>query len=549
MKIDPRKLVSFGYLPKELPPVFSSRTLGDALNSINLPKLTDTKCVDFSIPKGRYSRRKLQVPHPFNFIQLVKHLSHPSNWSMIRQHNNKCTFSTSFVQENDDERIRKAISSEDSRALKYRYSSFRESRKAAILAAFDKLFVVELDISQYYPSIYTHTLTWALLGRTRAKEFLRLKPAARTAEADFDLYDFADKLDRLIRSAQENQSVGLPIGPDTSHIISEIIGCYFDQRLSEHFPGIRAFRYFDDYEILVESEEKAQEVLRFAQEILAEFQLSISENKATIYRFPFELEEEWVKEISLAPTHPTSENNLRRYFSSLFGLLQRFPTKGTTIVKYSLRTYERLSSPIRKNDWAVFEALLLKTALVAPGSLEIVSRILETYRRWVNPKNVDAVMVNILKIHAPLNHHFETVWALWGLKQFKRVLPRFLVEPLIDSNNPFVILMLLDLEHSGLVEGGRIDPTLRSVISNSLDSNEDKADWLLFYEGAMVKKWLTSTGRPDLQTLLDNDVSFYDTSASMKTYPAGERPEDDVKRDEKNKNQHPSKGDFRLIMN
>jgi hypothetical protein len=523
MKIDPQKLASFGYLPKELPPVFTSESLGKCLSTMILPQLATTKCVEFSIPKGKYARRILQIPNPFNFIYLAKHLSHPQHWLLMRTHNNKCQYSMSFVKEND--KIAAAISNDDARAIKYRYPSFRRAKLPAILASFDQLFVVKIDISRYYPSIYTHTLTWALLGRSRAKEFLKLKRPKQKLEPDFDAFDFADRLDKIIRSGQENQSVGLPMGPDTSHIISEIIGCYFDQRLNARFPDLHAFRYFDDYEIFVDTEERAQEVLRFTQEILAEFQLSISENKVSIKRFPFEFEEAWVKEINRVRPKPANESNIRQYFSNIFGLFEKYPEKTSTMVKYALRAFERRTTLVEKKNWPIFEALLLKTALVAPSSLEIVSRILESYRSWVNRDKVLKAMDKLVAYHATLNHHLEIVWALWIMKQFCRVLPARHVASLVHSSNPFVLLLMLDLESKGLIEGGKIESSLKTQIADALNSNEDQADWLLYYEAVEVKKWISAKKRQGFKPLRDGKVSFYDPAAVIKTYLV----EEDVK--------------------
>jgi hypothetical protein len=517
MNLSSVKLLSFGYLPKELPPAFCSVSLGAALPNLVLPKPTHTKCVTYSIPKGQFSRRNLQIPHPFGFIQLVQHLAHPPHCVIMRDHNAKCSISMSFVREN--EKPENAVTNEGKRAIINRYPSLRRAKRAAILSAYDKLFLVKVDISQYYPSVYTHTLSWALLGRERAKELLRMPKAARQKEVDFALYAFADELDRLIRQTQDNQSVGIPIGPDTSHIISELIGCYFDQRLQSRFQGIRAFRYFDDFEIYVDGEEKAQEVLRFVQEILAEFQLSVSEAKAQIKRFPFEFEDAWVREINAYPFYAATENNIRQYFSLIFGLVDRHPDRATTVVKYALTTFERRTLAIKKANWPIFESLLLKTALIRPSCLEQVSRILETYRSMVDASKVGRTLIGLLNVHAPLNHHFEVVWALWMLKQFNIRLPLNLVPHMVAGGNALTLLVLFDLESNGLVEGGAIDPVLRQQIIASLDSGEDSSDWLLYYEAVQVKGWLLATARAEYQTLRTNGVTFYDQNATINTYP------------------------------
>jgi hypothetical protein len=520
MPLNAQTLLSHGYLLKELPPVFTSVTLGQNFGGIALPPANaanQTKCVDFSIPKGRFSRRNLKIPHPFGYIHLVNHLVSPASQVIMDAHNTQCNTSMSFVRENNN--IQNAISNDDRRAIINRYPTLQQAKKVAILSAFDKLFLVKIDISQYYPSIYTHTLPWALLGRDRAKQLYRMPNNIRQLEPDFPTYNFADELDRRVRLIQEGQSVGIPIGPDISHVISELIGSHFDQRLNARFPGLRAFRYFDDYEIYVDGEERAQEILRFAQEILAEFQLSINESKAVIKRFPFEFEEAWVREINSYPFDSNIANHIRQYFSMIFGLVEQFPEKTSTIAKYALRTFERRTSTITQSNWPLFQSLLLKTALIAPSCLDIVSRILETYRQFVVPATVASTIIRLLEQHSSLNHHFEIVWGLWILKQFNIQLSTQFVALIIAGGNPLCVLLLLDMEASGLIEGGQIAQNLKQGLSDALNNRDDAADWLLYYEAAMVKAWLPAAVRPEFNTLSVNNVTFYDQNAQIGIYP------------------------------
>ena len=57
-----------------------------------------------------------------------------------------------------------------------------------------------------------------------------------------------DKLDRLVRKGQDNQTIGIPIGPDTSRILSEIIAVGIEKKFID-LSGLeedRVFRYVDD---------------------------------------------------------------------------------------------------------------------------------------------------------------------------------------------------------------------------------------------------------------------------------------------------------------
>jgi hypothetical protein len=69
----------------------------------------------------------------------------------------------------------------------------------------------KLDIANFFNSIYTHSVSWALLGKEVAK---KLK----------DKEDiFANKIDKVMRESNYGETHGIPIGSEFSRIFAEII--------------------------------------------------------------------------------------------------------------------------------------------------------------------------------------------------------------------------------------------------------------------------------------------------------------------------------------
>jgi hypothetical protein len=99
-------------------------------------------------------------------------------------------------------------------------------------------YLLYADTSRYYTTIYTHSISWALHGKSVAKERRHDKSL------------LGNQLDELVRATQDSQSVGIPIGPDTSLIISEIIGTAIDLELRERLSAanikMQGHRYLDD---------------------------------------------------------------------------------------------------------------------------------------------------------------------------------------------------------------------------------------------------------------------------------------------------------------
>ncbi|MBL3658448.1 RNA-directed DNA polymerase [Fulvivirga sediminis] len=512
--MDIKRLLSYGYLFKELPPCFTSVSFGENYERITGLNFETNKCIEFSIPKGQYSRRLLSLPHPSNYIQLSRHLCETRNWSILKRHYSKSRFSHSQVIEN--EKAGQYVLSKSNRAIKTNYDRLDNSKEKIIIDSFDMLYELQLDISKFYPSIYSHSFVWALLGKDRAKQLWRLKKS-KTTEPDFPIYDFGDKLDNYTRYAQDNQSVGIPIGPDTSHILSEIIAVYLDDLLESEFPKVKAFRYFDDYNIYLETEEMAQKVLKYLQQVLADLQLSINESKLKVQKFPFAFQNQWIKEIHDVSFTKLNTSNIKQYFSVLFGLAKQNPEKSGTIFSYALRTFEKRSTEIDEKRWLVFESLLLKSILIEPSILEIASRIFETYRRFVSTDKLETTLRRLLEYHSDFNHHYETLWALWIYKQFKLELSSSFVEKLIDSADNFSILMLLDLNNHGYIaDDGLTSDQLEEI--KDLIELEGPTDWLLYYEAVEVKKWIAAAKRPGYESLSVAGITFFDSNAAIKTF-------------------------------
>lgn len=128
-------------------------------------------------------------------------------------------------------------------------------------------YIVRTDIRNFYPSIYTHSIAWALHGKKRIR-----KPS--------NLHDFSllgNRLDRLFQNANDGCTNGVPIGPVVSDVVAEIVASAVDLLLSRSVrrEGIdcQIIRFKDDYRILVKSESDGRAVVKHLQRALKEYNL------------------------------------------------------------------------------------------------------------------------------------------------------------------------------------------------------------------------------------------------------------------------------------
>ena len=330
-----KKLLGKGYFPKELPPPFE--TISFAIKSqyiekkwINLlkkkaiptiiesandakkrfktdytNKYGNSKCLQYSLGKGIYSRRKLGIPNPKQYHDLSKLVV--NNWSILRKTYDLTDFSASIPTETG------AI-----RAVRTKSKSLNKFQFDLIEKSFNKRYELYLDITQFYPSIYTHSIPWAIMGKSEAKKMFNLKnspgggwAALLSTSPQAKLYAFCDSLDTLVRNCQERQSVGLPIGPDVSYILAEIIGNRIDHEIQKELKDLKyeGTRYYDDYYFYIDSYSDAEKILKVVQKILNEFQLETNESKVKIKELPFAFEARWT--LALSAFHFRDVKNMK----------------------------------------------------------------------------------------------------------------------------------------------------------------------------------------------------------------------------------------------
>ncbi|MEA5471542.1 RNA-directed DNA polymerase [Spirulina sp. 06S082] len=540
-----KNLIERGYFPKELPPPFNTSQLSQNIDSIiqtwtttleqhgnNKNKYGSSKAVDFSISKGKLSRRFLYIPNPKHFIDLSEKIV--AHWQKFKTVFDLSEYSRS-LPEPEINPIKRSVST-----LSKSVSDFKDHK---ISASLSKLIEIRVDISKFYPTIYTHSIAWAFLGKEEAKSYYNkknkdLKALIKAKDKNAELYKFADDIDISVRSCQDRQSIGIPIGPDTSHIISELIACRIDSILQDEFSNIKlkGCRYYDDYYLYVSTRDEADRVLKGLQRILNDFQLEINESKLRIKEFPFAFEDKFTLIFNQFHFKETSlSNSIKHYFSLVWGLIDENSQRSDWIFKYALKIFEFRTVTITKKSWKIFEDLLLKSALIEPAILDIVTRILLTYKSYLDNDSktkLYELIELIIENHSPVRHNFEVAWALWLAKTFEIKIKKSLVDSVIQMKDSISLLILLDiLKNTALIDDYPDYPTAFSDIEKDITEDSFFSQrWLLAYEG-LKKGWISSS-TPDLidnnhffKILKDLDIEFYDSTKQLEIYLSKDKNE------------------------
>ena len=119
--------------------------------------------------------------------------------------------------------------------------------------------MVQVDVSKCFDSIYTHSISWATLGKSQAK--FNIEKSIST---------FAGQFDNLMQMLNQRETNGIVIGPEFSRIFAEIILQSVDAevltRLAKfsdliHKKDYEIFRYVDDFFIFYDEESAKNEIM------------------------------------------------------------------------------------------------------------------------------------------------------------------------------------------------------------------------------------------------------------------------------------------------
>lgn len=252
----------------------------DLKNFFKYEKSISTEPVYFSIPKNINSRRQYKMPNLYSYMAL--------NYYMCDQ---KKEFVDVFVSN-------KFSTSKFFNQLNFDYSTTQEISQTLLYGGVKKLY---LDLSNFYHTLYTHSIPWMITGKAEAKKDRK--------------NGFANTLDKLITSCQYDETHGIPTGNLLSRIIAELYMCHFDKRMENN--NFIYTRYVDDVVFPFTLEAEKEDFLKEFSLICRENNLLVNDNKTRVDNFPFinkssksnifsffenltlkNSDEKWIKEIS-----------------------------------------------------------------------------------------------------------------------------------------------------------------------------------------------------------------------------------------------------------
>jgi hypothetical protein len=159
--------------------------------------------------------------------------------------------------------------------------------------------------------------------------------------------------------------MGIPVGPDISLLIAEIILAAVDKDFLRRTKA-KGIRYMDDYELSFGTLAEAESASGALQEALAQYELSLNETKTDTVELPVEMQESWATELStfrIRRGKKAQHTDVLAYFDKAFELARAKPSVG--ILRYAAGRAARLS--VNRENRRLIMDLLLQCAIAEPA--------------------------------------------------------------------------------------------------------------------------------------------------------------------------------------
>lgn len=222
---------------------------------------------------GRYSWRPYELINPVFYVCLVNEITKKENWSKI------VTRFSEFKNNKNIKCISLPVESKTSETdTAEQITNWWEDVEQKSLELFlDYDYIAHVDIENCYGSIYTHTISWSIHGKSNAKRDKNNKKL------------LGNIIDSHIMWMSNGQTNSIPQGSTLMDFIAEIVLGYGDEELSKKLDKeldkdtkYKIIRYRDDYRIFSNNSSDIDVILKCLTEVLIDLGLKFNTSKTLI---------------------------------------------------------------------------------------------------------------------------------------------------------------------------------------------------------------------------------------------------------------------------
>ena len=383
-------------------------------------KVTGYDQIEYRATRFNLVTRLFHIPHPSPYAYLCKCLS--EHWDKL-SHICESPNSREKPAKHDTGRLIMREWEDLEQISLMNYNKLSDARYRLKIST-GNFYRVKADIASFFPSVYTHSIPWAVVGSDKAK-----------ANSDEQLWYNA--LDKAQRNVKRGETQGIPIGPATSHIISEFILSKVDEALSDAYQFVR---YIDDYECYCETREEAEKFILNLEQELRKYLLSLNPTKVMVEELPLAYQDQWVIVLrnNIPPQHQPSPRDIMSFLDLAVDLQKHHPEG--SVLKYATRMLAN-SKKFDKNSADFFLKYLIALAVHRPSVLPILCQVAKE-----NDVGSDLDITPILKQSIKFQRSDAICWSLYFMGIKGQKVSDDLAEKIIGTRDCMSMAMLIALK-------------------------------------------------------------------------------------------------------
>ncbi|HDR8109689.1 TPA: hypothetical protein QCZ04_002734 [Bacillus cereus] len=430
-------------LPEELPILFTNRNVYLNFSKLKTKEMLElerdlkrkneglrayiTVPYNFYIPKNDRSSRKMALLHPiaqlqaFAYIlrydQLISLFCKQSEYSVrspiIRNHpvyDYSKGIQSSWKRMDEEFSFSRdtTVTTDEDEKYFYSYFSYKQYKKIQDLYDSNKFnrdkykyqYFMKFDVQNFFPSLYTHALSWAIFGD---------KPLAKKLRGVDEA--FGNATDQICRNINFGETNGIVVGPEFSRVMAELLMTRVDMKIQEELDkkniilkrDYMLYRYVDDFFLFAHNKESAHLIESVIETELDNFNLKMNSAKTQLQEKPFEMVDRSIVELKNAISlfqfnysrYKNSNISFRKYsswlnviwkdlFSNIELIVCNYPQSKNRIINYFLKRVRTLiPRPTEVNKYNLSYIL------------EVVSNI---FTLAINTKSTNSLIAVYLKV-------------------------------------------------------------------------------------------------------------------------------------------------------
>lgn len=345
------------------------------------------------------------------------------------------------------------------------YSNWKVDPKPEEDLLIDKYYMVCADISKCFPSIYTHSIPWALVGKSVAKTRRR--------------GGWFNDIDHFIQNTKHGETHGILIGPHASNLISEIILSAIDKNLVDK--GWNYIRYVDDYTCYVRSEQDARQFLIDLQTELREFDLSLNHKKTKVSVLPLAATEQWVRRINSVSASTSygkvDYKNCRAYIDYAIEI-SKSEGENSAVLNYAIKTLNGLE--LTHNAKKYMQKTVFHLCLIYPYLVPLLDNYVFCFCNTA-VEDIKQISHKLYDMFINCRTFESGSYALYFAVKYNFELPEVECKDIINSKDS--VLMLLAYKYFEFIKDKLSCRKLKDFAKQlTSDADDFNQNWLFAYE-------------------------------------------------------------------